>query len=185
VPLRVAYVRSSEARRTASELIARHGIDLLHADRERVAPIYAGIDVAKVLDATDSISMYLQGVIRHGPPSQRVLAALELPKMRRYERSMGEGYQSCLVTTDIDAQTANPLAILRTATAHAHAVLADFEVPPVPRDRFAEDAFPGDVYDLVPATWVDIHPSLQDPGVTWGAAKAYLHKARRRDEGQL
>lgn len=90
-----------------------------------------------------------------------------------------------LVMTDIDAQAANPLAILRTATRHAHEALITLDTSPVERDRFAEEAFPEDAYGLVPATWADIHPSLQEPGIAWGAAKAYLHRARRRDEGRL
>lgn len=89
-----------------------------------------------------------------------------------------------LVDTDIDAQTTNPLAVLRRATRHAHAVLADAGVPPVVRDDFAERAFPDDDYGLVPATWADIDETLTEPGVTWSAGKAFLFKARRRREGR-
>ncbi len=89
-----------------------------------------------------------------------------------------------LLATDIDGQRANPLALLRDATRHAHAVLADLEVPAMPRDQFARNSFPDDVYGLVPASWDEIDPSLQEVGLTWGAAKAFLFKARRREEGQ-
>lgn len=89
-----------------------------------------------------------------------------------------------LVDTDIDEQRANPLALLRAATSHAHAVLADAGVPEVVRDQFAERSFPDDVYDLVPASWDEVDPSLQEIGITWGAAKAHLFKARRRAEGK-
>ncbi len=88
-----------------------------------------------------------------------------------------------LLEADVDAQRANPLAILRHATRFAHAVLADLGVPAMPRDHFAERAFPDDRYGLVPATWADVDPSLHEIGVTWGAAKAYVHMARRRREG--
>lgn len=90
-----------------------------------------------------------------------------------------------LVDTDIDAQRGNPLALLRDATAHAHAVLDRAGMPAMPRDQFAERSFPADRYGLVPATWADIDPDLHEIGLTWGAAKAYLHKARRRDEGRV
>lgn len=83
---------------------------------------------------------------------------------------------------DIDEQRTNPLAILRGATRHAHEALADLDVPPVERDDFAQRSFPDDLYGLVPATWDDVDPALHDLGITWGAAKAYLHKARRRAE---
>lgn len=90
-----------------------------------------------------------------------------------------------LLETDVDAQRGNPLAVLRTGTRHAHRVLAGLDMPPVVRDDFAQRSFPEDDYDLVPATWSDIDPSLHEIGITWGAAKAYVHKARRRDDGQL
>ena len=88
-----------------------------------------------------------------------------------------------LLAADIDAQRAGPLELLRGATGHAAAVLAAHEVPAMPRDRFSEEAFPEDRYGLVPATWADIDPDLHEAGITWGAAKAFVHKARRRAEG--
>lgn len=89
-----------------------------------------------------------------------------------------------LLATDIDEQDTNPLALLREATHHAHDVLARHGVPAVDRDEFAERSFPDDRYDLAPATWSDVDPALQEPGIAWGAAKAYIFKARRRDEGR-
>lgn len=88
-----------------------------------------------------------------------------------------------LLEADIDDQRANPLDLLRGATRHAHAVLERTGMPAVQRDQFAERSFPADEYDLVPATWADVDPSLHEPGITWGAAKAFVHKARRRAEG--
>lgn len=90
-----------------------------------------------------------------------------------------------LVDTDIDHQRGNPLALLRGVTAHAHAVLAHAGVPEVERDQFARNSFPDDVYGLVPASWDEVDPSLHEIGITWGAAKAYLFKARRRAEGKV
>ena len=94
-----------------------------------------------------------------------------MPRMRR------------LLEADIDDQTANPLELLRHATRHAQAVLEGMGMPAVERDQFAQRSFPTDVYDLMPATWADVDPSLHEPGITWGAAKAFVHKARRRAEG--
>jgi hypothetical protein len=95
-----------------------------------------------------------------------------VPRMRR------------LLEADIDDQTANPLQVLRGATSHAHDALARIGVPSVQRDDFAQRSFPGDTYDLMPATWSDIDPDLHEIGITWGAAKAFVHKARRRAEGR-
>lgn len=89
-----------------------------------------------------------------------------------------------LLATDVDEQRANPLAMLRSATRHAHDVLADAGVPPVARDEFAARSFPDDDYDLVPAAWDEIDPALHELGITWGAAKAFVFKARRREEGR-
>ncbi len=50
----------------------------------------------------------------------------------------------------------------------------------MPRDKFSTERFPDDDYDLTPATWSDLDPSLLDLGITWGAAKAFVHKQRHR-----
>lgn len=89
-----------------------------------------------------------------------------------------------LLATDVDAQWTGPLALLRTAVRYPTEVLRAAGAPPAARDPFAERAFPDDVYDLAPATWSDIDPALQEPGIVWGAAKAHVVLARRRHEGR-
>lgn len=89
-----------------------------------------------------------------------------------------------LLETDIEDQTASPLQILRTAVTYPTAVLRHAGVPPVERDEFARRGFPGDDYDLTPSSFADIDPSLREPGIRWGAAKAHVHLARRRAEGR-
>jgi hypothetical protein len=59
-------------------------------------------------------------------------------------------------------------------------VLRDAGAPAVERDKFSRERFPDDDYDLTPATWADIHPSLADLGIAWGAAKAFEHKRRHQ-----
>ncbi len=87
-----------------------------------------------------------------------------------------------LLETDIDAQRTNPLSLLRDAVRYPTVVLRDAGVAPTrERDEFAVRAFPDDVYDLAPATWADVDESLQEPGIAWGAWKAYTHLSRRRD----
>jgi hypothetical protein len=85
-----------------------------------------------------------------------------------------------LLATDVDEQTANPLALLRASVVHATRALEAAGVPPVVRDEFAERAFPDDRYDLSPAAFLDIHPDLHELGLTWGAAKAHVILDRRR-----
>jgi hypothetical protein len=84
-----------------------------------------------------------------------------------------------LLAADIDAQRTTPLALLRQAVKYPTAVLRQAGVPPVDRDRFRQEAFPDDLYDLSPANWSDIAPSLTEAGINWGAAKAFEHRRRR------
>ena len=88
-----------------------------------------------------------------------------------------------LLVTDVDAQRTGPLALLREAVPYPTEVLERAGVPPVARDEFAVRAFPSDRYGLSPAAFGDIDPSLHEPGLVWGAAKAHVVLARRRAEG--
>jgi hypothetical protein len=84
-----------------------------------------------------------------------------------------------LLETDIDHQRSTPLAILRAdAVRFPTEVLARAGVPAVVRDQAAEELFPEDTYDLVPASFADLGPDLADTGLRWGAAKAFEHKRR-------
>lgn len=85
-----------------------------------------------------------------------------------------------LLAADIDDQRENPLSVLRRAVRYPTEVLLTAGVAPVERDDFAVDRFPDDSYDLTPASFSDIHPDLQDPGLMWGAAKAFVHRQRHR-----
>lgn len=89
-----------------------------------------------------------------------------------------------LLATDIDAQRANPLAVLRAAVRHPTALLVELGAPAPARDEFARRNFPDDAYDLTPASFADVDPALHEPGLVWGAAKAHVHLQRRRAEGR-
>lgn len=83
-----------------------------------------------------------------------------------------------LLALDVDAQTTNPMAVIRQAVVHVTAVLAAAGAVPVRRDPFAERAFPADIYDLSPANFDAVSPDLHDVGLMWGAAKAHLVLSR-------
>jgi hypothetical protein len=85
-----------------------------------------------------------------------------------------------LLALDVDAQPTGPLEVIRRAVVHPTRVLAGAAVPPVARDAHAERLFPDDVYDLVPGAFADLDPSVHDPGLHWGAAKAHVILRRRR-----
>ena len=85
-----------------------------------------------------------------------------------------------LLALDVDEQRATPLDLARRAVSYPTAVLRVAGMPEVVRDEFAERAFPDDVYDLTPASFAEIDQSLYEPGLEWGAAKAYAHLSRRK-----
>lgn len=89
-----------------------------------------------------------------------------------------------LLSQDIAEQTEGPLQVLRRGVRFATTVLAEANTPHTPRDNFAQRAFPDDVYNLAPASFGEVHPSLHEPGLIWGAAKAHVHLRRRREAGQ-
>jgi len=89
-----------------------------------------------------------------------------------------------LLSSDADEQATGPLALVRCAVRFPSAILTEAGVPPVVRDDFAERAFPADIYGLAPANFADLDPTLHEPGLIWGAAKAHVVLARRRIEGR-
>ena len=89
-----------------------------------------------------------------------------------------------LLSQDIAEQTEGPLQVLRRGVRFATLVLGDAGTPHTPRDDFAQRAFPDDVYNLAPASFAEVHPTLHEPGLIWGAAKAHVHLRRRREAGQ-
>ncbi len=90
-----------------------------------------------------------------------------------------------LLETDVDAQSSNPLHILRSCTHFATETLRRLGVAPVTRDEFETRAMPNDVYALGPLTWRDLGDDVHDAGITWGAWKAATILTRRRAEGKL
>ena len=83
-----------------------------------------------------------------------------------------------LLAADVDEQRTTPLTLLREAVVYPAAVLREGRVPPVERDEFSRTRLPDDDYDLAPATFADVDPSLHELGLVWGAAKAWTHKQR-------
>ena len=113
--------------------------------------------------------------------------APELAMTAEADRAVAQGSAAIstelrrLLAGDIADQGEAPLQVFRRGTRFATEVLRDAGVASVPRDDFAVRAFPDDVYDLAPAAFADIHPSLHEPGLVWGAAKAHVHLRRRRE----
>ena len=100
---------------------------------------------------------------------------------RQAARDVGQAVRA-LLARDIDEQGTTPLSILRGAVRYPTAVLREVGVPPVERDEVQERLFPDDPYDLTPASFADVDPLLAEPGLIWGAAKAFAHIQRHGRE---
>ena len=109
-------------------------------------------------------------------PSVRMVAARARAEVAPQVRA--------LLLADIDAQRANPLALLRDAVRYPTEVLDAVGAPEPHRDEFARRNFPDDRYDLAPASFAGVDPALHEPGLVWGAAKAHVFLQRRRAEGR-
>lgn len=143
-----------------------------------VEPVDVGPFARDLLDAVESS---LPGwaercLLRRDPttPPEAIRAArhavveLVMPELRS------------LLLADIDEQRGSPLAIVRRAVAVPTALLSSRGVAPASRDAFAVERFPDDLYDLSPAAWSDLDDSVTEPGLRWGAAKAFEHRRRHR-----
>ena len=111
-----------------------------------------------------------------GPPEGAVAEAAR-DAGRRAAAEVGAEVRA-LLGADIDEQWTTPLSLLRNAVRYPTAVLEDAGVPPVERDPIQVRLLPGDIYDLSPASFADVDPSLAEPGMLWGAAKALAHRRR-------
>jgi hypothetical protein len=105
-----------------------------------------------------------------------VTAAAEAAGLRA-QREVGPRVRA-LLDADIDEQRSTPLSLLREAARYPTDVLRAAGVAPVERDQMQERLLPDDVYDLAPATFADVDPALTEPGLAWGAAKAWTHRRR-------
>ncbi|MDQ3641982.1 MAG: hypothetical protein M3450_11130 [Actinomycetota bacterium] len=111
-----------------------------------------------------------------GPPDPAVLEAAREAGLQA-AAEIGPAVRA-LVEADIDTQRTTPLALLRSAVRYPTRVLQEAGVPAVERDPIQVRLLPDDLYDLSPASFADVDPSLAEPGMVWGAAKALAHRRR-------
>lgn len=135
-----------------------------------------------------ALPAWVERAVAHGHAAQRrnvspAMAEAARDAGRRAAAEVG-GEVRALLARDVDDQPTGPLALVRTAVLYPTAVLSDAGIPPVDRDEVAVRLHPTDLYDLSPASFADLDPALQEPGIVWGAAKAHVVLARRRREGQ-
>ena len=112
-----------------------------------------------------------------GTPPDAALRSEAAAAGRRAAAEIGPRVRA-LLGSDVDEQRTTPLALVRQAVRYPTSVLRAAGVPPRPRDPFVVSRFPDDVYDLSPASFADLDPSLHELGMAWGAAKAFVHRRR-------
>ena len=149
--------------RDADTGLAEAGGALYAAVAKRLGPFVTACVVARTQDAFGAADpVQLAAAEAAGAAASTEL----LPQLR------------ALLSADVDTQTTTPLSLLRRAVAHATRALADLGVPAVRRDRFLEERFPDDPYDLVPASMGVLGPDVDELALAWGAAKARAHRRR-------
>jgi hypothetical protein len=85
-----------------------------------------------------------------------------------------------LLAQDVDDQRQSPLAVVRRAAATLGGALDGLGVPRPVRDDQQRALFPDDLHDVVPASFADLSEEAGQAGITWGAAKAFVHRQRHR-----
>jgi hypothetical protein len=143
----------------------------------------------ELADAVDAaVPGWVEGCVRRVLTAQGIAVTPEVEAEARAAgaaaREAGIPVLRTLLATDIDDQVGTPLAILRGLVRYPTEVLRATGATPVARDEFSTRSFPHDAYDLTPASFADVAPELHEPGLAWGAAKAYVHLARRGAAGR-
>ena len=142
---------------------------------DRVRFAQAGVALADAVDAAIE-SWVVAAVVTRVPEAES-----EAEIAARACREVIVEQLRALAELDVDEQTTTPLQILRGAVRFPTAVLRAAGVAPAARDQLDAARDPDDVYALAPAAFGDFGPEVGEAGLLWGAAKAYLHLARRRE----
>ena len=159
---------ASDVERKARETLARAGRQMIDGV-ERALPGWAQRQAERIVEAWGA----------HTPEEQRAIGG-----RAREAGGVAAGRIAAELTElfeiDPDAQRLTPLQVVRTAYREVATVLRDAGLPPVVRDPFDERVLPDDDYNLAPRTLADLgDEDLGSVHLTWGAAKAVVHKARR------
>jgi glycosyltransferase involved in cell wall biosynthesis len=101
-PLRVAYCRSRALERIVRSKLEQDGYDVVHVDRERLAPLGAAVEGhPRVLDYTDAVSANNRSLLSIEPrPHWRLMLELDARRLERFERAVREVFDEALVTSE-------------------------------------------------------------------------------------
>jgi sugar transferase (PEP-CTERM/EpsH1 system associated) len=112
-PLQSAVCHSAELRQRLALVTGRQHFDLIHVEHLRAARIHEHLprNVPRVFDSVDCISLLLERTLRSShSPRQRLVAAVELARTRRFESRALRSFDATVVTSSDDAQALVSLA---------------------------------------------------------------------------
>jgi sugar transferase (PEP-CTERM/EpsH1 system associated) len=111
-PLQAAVCQSSELDARFDQLIAEGDFDVVHVEHLRAAALVRRLPrrTPRVFDAVDSISLLLRRTLRSSHSvRQRLTAAVELARTRRFEAAMLREFDKTLVTSPEDQRVLSAL----------------------------------------------------------------------------
>ena len=143
---------------------------------EDLAATYREHGEALRVAVAEALPLWLDGQL-----SSRLGRGLEPAEKRMIDDAARRADESLteLITAGVEQPLSGPLERLRVAVAPAGAILADAGVARPSRDPFDVRSRPDDHYALGPLTFMDLGQKVHEAGITWGAAKAFLHRAGR------
>ncbi|MBN2327324.1 MAG: glycosyltransferase [Candidatus Omnitrophica bacterium] len=103
-PLRVSWCQSLEFRSALEKTLEHRRFDLVHIDRMRMGQYAPIISSPKLVDFTDSLTLYLERSLTHRRKlGQRMIDAWELRTIPRFERWLLPRIDAALVCSEVDA----------------------------------------------------------------------------------
>jgi len=103
LPYQVSYYGSNIMQREIKQIIGRKKIDVVYAFHLRMAPYAIDLkDIYKILDLTDSVSLFLNRMLPFAKIYLRPLLYNEWLKVRRYEPMITKRFDECWLISRID-----------------------------------------------------------------------------------
>lgn len=157
---------------------------LARADENTPSETFLAAGEALVTELERALPSYIERLVSNRLREQRVPPQQDLELISSRSREVATEVLEELrvfVRLDVDAQRSTPLAIVSGFVPPMTVLCRELGMVPVHRDRFLEERFSEDSYDLTPANLAAIGEQVGDAALLWGATKAFEHKNRHRD----
>jgi glycosyltransferase involved in cell wall biosynthesis len=105
IPLRMAYFASPEMRNAVHEAVAEFQPDVIYLERWRTLQyVPVDVQVPVVCDPTDSMVLYNQRLMQRGSWWERLIAAEEFVKFRKYEAKLASQADTIVFCSRVDLE---------------------------------------------------------------------------------